>query len=259
MQLLNTIIFCAALVSATPRIFGRTNSINQVVPRSTLVLDKSLPRMSDAEVMAIYQTCWPGKLVWPQNDLPTPAKDQAAKQLQIYSPPETKPGMLTVNNYCNYPIHYVHLGGSGGEGVLAPKGTFETPLTGTVFKASQTANLEKVVLLEYVVSNSQLWYDLSLIECLGKTNGYQNTDTSQCVGFEAGLQLGNKEHFSFQCRPGTWCDDQAYFYQVSCYLRSRGIDADSMTQENECKKAHPNTVCDPAMGITAEFCAANKK
>lgn len=180
--------------------------------------------MSDTDVFKIYKKCWNGALVWPQNDLPPPIKDQKSKQLSIYTIPDTKPGILTVNNYCDYPLHYVHLGGAGGQGVLAAKDTFETPLTGTVFKASKSANLEKVVLAEYNVDakTGQLWYNWSLIECLGVTNGQKNSDTSLCAGFEAGLQLGNKQHFSYQCKPGTWCDDQAYFYQVSGLLRCRG-------------------------------------
>jgi hypothetical protein len=208
MHFLAAVLLGSTLVSAAPQILNK--------PRA--VLDTSLTRMSDADVFAIYHKCWAGKLTWPQNDMPTPVKEQDSKQLIIYTAPATKPNTLIIHNYCNYDIHYLHLNGANtlGNGILEAGATTESPLSGTVWKASKTATMEKVVLVEYnVASTGLLWYNLSLIECLGVTNGLKNKDTSACTGIEAGLQLGNKDNFSFQCKPGTWCDDQAYFYYVS--------------------------------------------
>jgi hypothetical protein len=208
MYLLHTLLFSAALVSAAPQVLNK--------PRA--VLDTTLSRMSDADVFSIYHKCWNGKLTWPQNDLPTPVKEQDSKQLNVYKVPATKPHTLIVHNYCNYDIHYLHLNGATtlGAGVLKSGATAESSLSGTVWKASKTASLEKVTLVEYnVAADGKLWYNLSLIECLGITNGLKIKDASACAGLDGGLQLGNKDNFSFQCKPGTWCDDQAYFYYVS--------------------------------------------
>jgi hypothetical protein len=209
------ILLSATLASAAPRVLNK--------PRASI--DSTLSRMSNNDVFAVYHTCWNGKLVWPQNDLPTPVKDQDSKQLNVYTIPASKPNTLTVHNYCNYNIYYQHLGvGSTlGEGILYAGTSYEHAVTGTVWKGSKTASREKVVQVEYNVDQlGMLWYNISLIDCLGMTDGMKNKDASACAGLEAGLQLGNKEHFSFQCKPGTWCDDQAYFYYVSLILRGCG-------------------------------------
>jgi hypothetical protein len=175
--------------------------------------------MSNEDVFKIYHTCWNGQLVWPQNDMPPPVTEQVSAQLSIYKKPVAKAGTLTVHNYCAYDIHYQHLGNglSGNTQVLSAGATSEYPLSGTVWKASKTPSLEKVVQIEYAVASNILYYDMSLIDCLGVTNGLKNKDTSGCVGLESGLQLGN-QGFSFQCQKGAWCDDQAYFYQVSSII-----------------------------------------
>ena len=61
-----------------------------------------------------------------------------------------------------------------------------------------------------------------MIDCLGiegrvASTGkpIRNGNTSGCAGHEAGLQLGNAGTWSWQCAPRAWCDDQAYFYEVS--------------------------------------------
>jgi hypothetical protein len=202
------ILFGVSFVSALPRLLNK--------PRAAL--DSTLPRMTNNDVFAIYHTCWDGKLIWPQNDMPQPVADQDSKQLNIYAIPATKPNTLTVHNYCNYDIYYQHLGvGSTlGEGILSAGTSYEHAVTGTVWKGSRTPSREKVVQVEYNVDQlGMLWYNISLIDCLGVTDKLKNKDTGACAGLEAGLQLGNKDHFSFQCKPGTWCDDQAYFYYVS--------------------------------------------
>jgi hypothetical protein len=226
MHLLNTLLLFSAVVSATPRIFDWANAINRVTARGALY-DTSLARMTDAEALASVrqEKCYNGtRIPWPQNDLPPPLADTPIKQLKVFNPPETKPGRLIIHNYCNYPIHYVHWNGSInlGQGVLAAHDTFDNELSGTVWKATKTPESDKVVLVEYNVAadTGLLWYNLSLVKCLGVNpdNKMYTTDTSACAGHEAGLQFGNKGMMSYQCAPGRWCDDQAYLYDVSLYL-----------------------------------------
>jgi len=214
MLLLTALLSCFALVLAAP----------QVMKKRDLAMSKS-DRMSVAELL-LYKgskaQCWSqSNLVWPMNDMPLPSKESATKQLNIYQPPATKPRTLTVRNYCDYPIHYQHVGPRGilQESDLPAGGIFETPYVGTNWKASRQGDPSRVVQIEYNNNDGDLWYNLSLIDCLMKdSRGLPTKDASGCVGLEGGLQFGNKENMSFQCAPGTWCDDQAYFYFV-CLLR----------------------------------------
>jgi hypothetical protein len=213
MLLLTTLLAYSALVSAAPQVLNKKD-----------LLISTDNRMSVAEVLA-YQSkradCWTrSHLVWPMNDTPAPIKDTLTKQLDIYKRPTTKPQTLIVRNFCTYDIHYQHLGaGFSKEGDLKAGGTFETPFTGTNWKASKVGNPSQVVQIEYNAGGDDLWYNLSLIDCLKKdSKGLLTKDASGCVGLEGGLQFGNAENMSFQCAPGTWCDDQAYFYYVSWLL-----------------------------------------
>ncbi|KAF2825688.1 hypothetical protein CC86DRAFT_294505 [Ophiobolus disseminans] len=178
--------------------------------------------------------------------MPPPIADKVeANQLKLYTIPQTKPKTLTVRNYCSYKIFYQHVGSGGvlGNGTLEAGGTWATPtdIGGSNFKASKTEDLAKVVQVEYN-RGAALWYNLSLIDCLARgPDGQRTKDATGCVGLEAGLQFGNKENKSFQCKPGTWCDDQAYFYP-----------------ENMCKEINPVTNCAQDLGVTMEFCASKK-
>ncbi|KAF1921470.1 hypothetical protein BDU57DRAFT_510287 [Ampelomyces quisqualis] len=238
MHFLQTLLFSSALVAAAP-------ATGVLTPRSSAVQLGSLSRMSSNEIFQIYHTCWSGKIAWPQNDMPPPVKDKVTKQLAVFTRPKTKPNTLTIHNYCDYDIHYLHLDGANTikQSVLKARHVYKSSLAGTVWKASKSANLAKATLIEYAVAGKQLWYNLSMIDCLGEKDGKKTFDTSQCVGIEAGLQLGNSQadSFAFQCAPKTWCDDQAYFYP-----------------ENMCKKANPVRSCAAAYGLTAEFCSSKK-
>lgn len=235
MQLLATFLLSASLAAAAP-----------VAPFTPRYPDSGavLHRMSNAEVDAIYKTCWNGQLKWPLGDTPAPVADVVSPQLSIYGRPAAKPNTLTIHNYCGYDIYYNHFAGPNniGKGTLVANGVYESPLSGTVFKASKNPSGAKDLLIEYnVAGDGNLWYNLSLITCLGETNGLPNSDTSACAGHEGGLQLGNTEAKSFQCAAGKWCDDQAYLYQ-----------------ENLCKKQNPVFMCKPSLGLTMEFCASKK-
>ncbi|KAH3979395.1 hypothetical protein HBI80_149820 [Parastagonospora nodorum] len=250
MHLLNTILLCSAVASATPRIFDWANSIHQLAARKIL-LDSTLARMTNAQALASVkkETCYNGtRIPWPQNDLPPPLADKPIQQLHIFKKPETAPNTLTIHNYCNYPIYYVHWNGPQniGQGVIKAHDVFTSPLRGSVIKASKTPDLTKVVLIEYFndKATKKLWYNLSLVKCLGVNprNGMYTTDTSACAGHESGLQFGNKQVMSYQCAPGWWCDDQAYLYD-----------------ENLCKVLNPVSTCSPKDGVTMEFCASKRR
>lgn len=194
----------------------------------------ALARMSSAEVEAIYKTCWNGNIPWPSR---MPSADVPPRQLNLFSKPAATPNQLTINNYCSYPINYMHWDGSATpvKGVLDAGATLNSGLTGTVFKASKKADMSNELLVEYSVTGGMLWYNLSLITCI------KGEDLSACAGHEGGLQLGNTESKSFQCAANSWCDDQAYIYQ-----------------ENLCKKENPVSQCNPSLGLTMEFCAGAK-
>ncbi|KAJ4362425.1 hypothetical protein N0V83_010518 [Neocucurbitaria cava] len=175
-------------------------------------------RMNTEQVEAIITRCWEGKIPLPTNNVPLPFVDKPAPQLSIYERPTAKANTLTVHNYCSYDIHYHHFALSNmiGSGSIPAGANIESPLSGTVFKASKSSDMASVVLIEYSAQGDNMFYDLSLINCIGQTNGEANTDTSACAGHELGLQLGNPTAKTFQCANEYWCDDQAYFYQASC-------------------------------------------
>ncbi|KAF1834728.1 hypothetical protein BDW02DRAFT_497713 [Decorospora gaudefroyi] len=197
-------------------------------------------RISAEEVSTFVHTCHSGTIQWPlPPDAPMPVVDlngTASPQLTLFSCPPSSPNTLTVHNYCAYDIFYTHLNVDvvlGADRIRAGA-TLHTPLAGTVFKAHQSALCTQPVQIEYAGS----YFDISLIDCVGRTDGVRNSDTSACVGHEAGLQLSNPGGRAWQCGAATWCDDQAYLYE-----------------ENLCKKTHPTGPYDRNAGLTMEFCA----
>lgn len=182
--------------------------------------DSTLERMATSDVIAIINTCWPGRLTWPLPNTPNPVVDKPAPQLSIFARPVSKANMLTVHNYCSYDLYFNNFNGPTllEHGKLAAKSSIERSLDGDVMKVSKTEDMAKDVLIEYNVNGDQLWYDLSLITCIGRNpDGLENGDLKDCAGHEAGLQLGNSntKSKSFQCAAEAWCDDQVYLYQVS--------------------------------------------
>jgi hypothetical protein len=181
--------------------------------------------MSDAEasMFVTKKACYEDlRIKWPQNDLPPPVEDKPIRQLTLFDRPETVPNTIIVHNYCNYDIHFTHINQvkTLDNGILKAGETYTSPLStlpGGVWKGSKAYDMSKVVLAEYsiVQATNDLWYNLSLVKCLGVTNGQYTTDTNACAGHEAGLQFGNKQSKSYQCASGLWCDDQAYLYDVS--------------------------------------------
>lgn len=203
--------------------------------------DSILGTMSEAQVLAQLTKCWGGSLPWPIPNTPMPCADVVAPQLSLFPRPATKPNMLIVNNYCDYDIYYQILDGptTAGNGVIKAGIPLQQPLSATVLKASKTPPkngvLNSPALIEYGNPDGNIYYDLSLINCI--TNG----DVSACPGHEAGLQMGGPQSKTFQCAPGAWCDDQVYMYQ-----------------ENLCKVQNPVSATPATNGLTVDFCASQK-
>lgn len=177
------------------------------------------------ETMRIKPKCDPGD--WPlASGVPMPIKESGPPaQLDFFPIPESTPNALTMHNYCSYDLYFNGGAPEDSAGTkLAAGGSVSRPLTGSVMKVSKSKSLHWPFLIEYGGG----FYDMSLITCLGTTDGlelfddvnnpkYQTitTDTSRCPGHEAGLHLSQPKGPTFQCKDGLWCDGQAYFYEVS--------------------------------------------
>jgi hypothetical protein len=148
-------------------------------------------------------------------------------QFSIFPRPVAVARLVTVYNYCHYDLWVQPVVGENvvkveripaGENLPFPIASDNAAVSLKVSKLDKS--FAKPVQIEYSGKEGKVWYDLSLVDCLGTTteleNGthLRNGDTSACAGHEAGLQLGNDRAMSFQCGSGAWCDDQAYFYEV---------------------------------------------
>ena len=226
-------------VTAVPHNHGHKHVHRHVSPANDLITlgPKSLARrdtpvnlgdqerMEEGKVAEMAAGCFSGN--WPLDDsVPMPIKGPGT-QLNLFSRPESTPNILTMYNYCPYDLYFVHHGENGivigddGGTTLSAGASVSRGLTGTVIKVYKSKPLLWPFLIEY---GGQ--YDMSLIHCLGTTNGNPLVhsedktqtiikDTSRCPGHEAGLHLSQPEGRTFQCEAGLWCDDQAYLYEVS--------------------------------------------
>jgi len=191
--------------------------------RDTPLNTGDLPRFSDKKLLETAHSCLTGPQELPLNDgVPNPVDITTIEQLNVFSRPESVAGTVTMHNYCGYDLWWFHYSDNGEieHGHLPAGGTVAKPAVGSVMKVTKTNALGRELLVEYCHDKkdpSILWYNLSLIVCIGKEDSKITTDTTQCAGHEAGIQLGQSE-FAFQCEAGKWCDDQAYFYGVSRQL-----------------------------------------
>lgn len=196
-----------------------------------------LPRVKDS--WTIPPAC-PWYIPWPLPSTPMPVIDNVdAPQLILFSRPVVVADRITIFNYCKYDLWVgPYFGNILAEVEHVPAGgKFDWQLTtasdgsGNNLKVSKVKdNFTHPVQIEYTVASGRVWYDISLIDCLGRTGEMKrgkvvrNGDTRACAGHEAGLQLGNANAMTFQCGPGVWCDDQAYMYEVSlciCFQSDR--------------------------------------
>lgn len=157
--------------------------------------------------------------------------DVEIPQLDIFPRPVTLADTMTVYNFCDYDLWLQPYIGSqiGSVEHIPAGGQLARPFSaadrdiGISLKVSKAeADFATPVQVEYTAAADGLvYYDLSLIDCLGRTvevrhgKPVRNGNTSACAGHEAGLQLGSASAMSFQCGAGIWCDDQAYLYEVS--------------------------------------------
>ena len=198
------------------------NTTEEVADKVSDAVDSVLARV---ESWVIPATC-PWKIPWPLPDTPQPTVDDVAiPQLSLFPRPGSTANTLTIYNFCDYDLYFEpHIGNTVAEiGHISAGGKLDRPFeaapegSGVNLKVSKTeGDYSKPVQIEYAVSAGTVWYDISLIDCLGRTeDGLRNGDTSACAGHEAGLQMGPAaDALSFQCGAGAWCDDQAYLYEV---------------------------------------------
>jgi hypothetical protein len=244
MQPLILLLSSAAVVSATHhghahfhrRNIELTRGVDDLVDTIKNKTDEVADKVSDAvdsvlarvESWVIPATC-PWKIPWPLPDTPQPTVDDVdIPQLSLFPRPDSTANTLTIYNLCDYDLYFEpHIGNTVEDiGHIPAGGKLDRPFeaapegSGVNLKVSKTeGDYSKPVQIEYAVSSGTVWYDISLIDCLGRTeDGLRNGDTSACAGHEAGLQMGPaKDALSFQCGAGAWCDDQAYLYEV--YIR----------------------------------------
>jgi hypothetical protein len=190
----------------------------------------TLPRVS---AWSVPKTC-PWDIPWPLPDTPMPVVDNVdIPQLSIFPRPTAVHDTVTVYNFCDYDLW---LESNVGNVVAGMEQIFPGRKLDRLFHAGERghginfkvsraeADFTNPVQVEYMADEyGKVWYDLSLIDCLGKTgeirNGkpVRNGNTSACAGHEAGLQIGNENAnaTTFQCAAGAWCDDQVYLYEAS--------------------------------------------
>lgn len=191
---------------------------------SPIVERQSLPRVQS---WSPPEGC---NVAWPLPDTPMPVVDHVAlPQLSLFPRPVTSPSTIFIYNFCDYDIWVLPI---LGEDVLpvehvAKGARHSRPLAPTANNSGTSLKVSKIkddfsrpVQIEYTAQDDgRVFFDLSLIDCLGRSafqndSLLRNNNTSACAGHEAGLQFGNSQSKSFQCGPATWCDDQAYFYEV---------------------------------------------
>jgi hypothetical protein len=231
MKVFAAILLSSAVVSAAPHVFvrdntnptiGGTNSTTGGTAPTTKGADSVLERVASWSIPA---TC-PWSIPWPLPDTPNPTVDDVAiPQLELFPRPQSTANTLTIYNFCDYDLWFEpHIGNTlEAIGHIPAGGKLDRPFemapegSGVNLKVTKTeGDYSKPLQVEYAVSAGTVWYDLSLIDCLGRTpEGLRNGDTSACAGHEAGLQMGPAANaVSFQCGAGAWCDDQVYLYEV---------------------------------------------
>jgi hypothetical protein len=186
--------------------------------------------MTAGYVGSICKTCHDGIIQWPlpsSSDgvpMPMPVVEGEAPQPSFFPRPESTPYKLSIMNYCPYDLYFLHLDGVNtdakgaatilGQGVISGNGgSCSEDAIGSVMKVGKDSIIGQPVQIEYGGN----FYDMSLIDCLRRdaATGMRTADTSACAGHEYGLQLSNPGSRAWQCDSGAWCDDQAYFYEVS--------------------------------------------
>jgi hypothetical protein len=213
----------STLDKITDKLDDAKDKLDDAKDKVSAALDSVLERVAS---WTIPSTC-PWSIPWPLPDTPNPTVDDVAiPQLELFPRPQTTANTLTIYNFCDYDLWFEpHIGNTlEATGHIPAGGKLDRPFemapegSGVNLKVTKTeGDYSKPVQVEYAVSAGTVWYDLSLIDCLGRTpEGLRNGDTSACAGHEAGLQMGPAANaVSFQCGAGAWCDDQMYLYEVS--------------------------------------------
>jgi hypothetical protein len=126
--------------------------------------------------------------------------------------PSVVANTATVRNFCQYIVYLskVSPGTVSAPESIPPNGTYSTPLTnigggGVSLKVSREASGGGPVMqFEYTVTDADVWYNLSLIDCTNTKNG--------CVGHERGFRaVSGPDCHTWECLGYEACTTQAYF------------------------------------------------
>jgi hypothetical protein len=167
------------------------NETNDLVDRASDTSDSVLARVQSWTIPA---SC-PWKIPWPLPDTPMPTIDNVnIPQLSLYPRPDSTANTLTIYNYCDYDLYFEpHVGNTVEDvGHISAGDKLDRPFeaapegSGVNLKVSKTkGDYSKPVQIEYAVSSGTVWYDISLIDCLGRTeDGLRNGDTSLCCRWD---------------------------------------------------------------------------
>jgi hypothetical protein len=122
-------------------------------------------------------------------------------------------GKAIIANRCNYDIWVqpVHSPNWGAVRRIPARSKWSEPFSGapTSTKISKTASIQagKHTQFEYAISNNQIWYDISFVDCV--KGGW----AGNCPGHAEGLGVyaNNGRCGKIDCRPNDYCPTQAYY------------------------------------------------
>jgi len=156
------------------------------------------------------------------------------------------PNRATVKNSCTYEVYLITTGPGGAKPMVTiPPGAnhsediyISKPGEGGIsFKVLKSPKTPDVPMqFEYTATNGDIWYNLSLIDCVKKK------DKGGCAGHDGGLRaVAGRGCRIFQCGPNTAnpaCDIEGYTEPEFGY-----------------KDGAPVSKCSVAEGVTFELCS----
>ena len=169
---------------------------------------------------------------------------------------EAVPGAASVLNSCPYPVYiksdgHISCEGSQEVQLVAPQSVYTEDLRtckdgGISLKISKTPDMQAPMQFEYSVwpDNKMVSYDMSFLSCL--KNDHDEKDLRACAGQEHGMQTvggtqADEHCATYFCRPGEWCDKQAY-----------------VVKEFDYRPGAPVGACTVDKGVAWELCAGNR-
>jgi hypothetical protein len=196
--------------------------------------------------------------VLPNLQHPTPSPQTDPSQSSIYPVAEPTtfhnlipvPSSALLKNSCAYPVYIWSTGHASCASLstagmhLTPNGTYISALRkcadgGVSLRVSKTENADKVMQFEYAVWDDEVTvsYDISYLNCM------EGKDLGECAGHDGGIQaVGGGDCQRFSCKPGEYCDRQAYVVAEFGYLPGAPVGG-----------------CEVSKGIAFELCAGERE